>query len=57
MATTATDTRADAIAWLRGRLDWDQYLDQLRDRADADGHPVELEVVSGPAEVAARQAA
>ena len=34
---TARDPdRAEAVAWLAGRLQWERLLDELRDRHDGD---------------------
>lgn len=42
---TSTDAaREHALAWLTGRLQWEQLLTDLHDRAEAAGAPVDLPV-------------
>jgi hypothetical protein len=42
---TSTDAARDhALAWLTGRLQWEQLLTDLHDRAEATGEPVDLPV-------------
>ena len=38
--TTTDASRADAMAWLVGRLYWEQLLDQLRGQAEPADEPV-----------------
>ena len=40
---TSSNDRAEAIAWLAGRLRFEQLLTDLQGRAAANGRPVQLE--------------
>jgi hypothetical protein len=54
MTTTSDTARAEAVAWLVGRLRFEQLLAELQERVDETGQPVEL--VAAPAPAAARAA-
>lgn len=43
MPATPDADRADAVAWLVGRLAWEQLFARLQQRADAAGGPVTVD--------------
>ena len=55
--TTPPNDRAEAIAWLVGRLRFEQLLTDLQGRAAANGRPVKLEPADAAPSVPVRAAA